>query len=144
MAGGPLGSTSDLLADVLLGEVAGVIALGFASKESLAELAPLSALEAVVSLTTHIGGLPAVASVVLPVASLAETHGTFVNQNGSHQTFRRAVPPQAGVEPAWKVADILAASLGFDLGLGGIREIRKKMTSRTPGLIQQGVAELSI
>ncbi|MBC7173629.1 MAG: molybdopterin-dependent oxidoreductase [Polyangiaceae bacterium] len=104
-----------------------VIALGFASAESLESLAPLAGLEAMISLTTHIGALPAVASVVLPVATHFETHGTFVNGKGIAQTFQRAVPALGGIEPAWHVIGALGAALGVSLGYARIQDIRAEL-----------------
>ena len=118
-----------------------LIALGAASLETLSELAPLTKLDAVISLTSHVGALPATASVVLPVTSVYETHGTFVNAKGMHQTFRRAVPPQVGVEPGWKTVAKLAEALGHDLGLGGLQEIRSKLAATAAASATSGGAE---
>ncbi|MCA9532654.1 MAG: (2Fe-2S)-binding protein [Myxococcales bacterium] len=141
-AGGALDETTeDLLQDILGGEVEAVIALGAASLETLAELEALTKLDAVVSLTSHVGALPATASVVLPVASVFETHGTFVNAKGAHQGFRRAVASQPGVEPGWKTVAKLAEALGHDLGLGGLQDIRSKLAAAAGAGATAGGAE---
>ncbi len=126
-AGRALDDVAKLVADVKSGDVQGIIALGFASAESLDALGPLASLDAVVSLSTHIGPLPAVASVVLPVATHFETHGTFVNAKGLAQTFQRAVPAQAGIDPAWQVATALGEALGVSLGYQRIQDIRAEL-----------------
>lgn len=54
---------------------------------------------------------------ILPIAAFSETDGTFVNAEGSWQTFSAAVPPPGEVRPAWKVLRVLAnqfAVEGFD------------------------------
>jgi NADH-quinone oxidoreductase subunit G len=141
-AGGSLDETTeDLLQDILGGEVEAVIALGAASLETLAELEALTKLDAVISLTSHVGALPATASVVLPVASVFETHGTFVNQKGMHQAFRRAVSAQGGVEPGWKTVAKLAEALGHDLALGGLQDIRTKLAATAGAGATSGGAE---
>ncbi|MBK6579144.1 MAG: (2Fe-2S)-binding protein [Sandaracinaceae bacterium] len=141
-AGGSLDETTeDLLQDILGGEVEAVIALGAASLETLAELEALTKLDAVISLTSHVGALPAAASVVLPVASVFETHGTFVNQKGMHQAFRRAVSAQGGVEPGWKTVAKLAEALGHDLALGGLQDIRTKLAATAGAGATSGGAE---
>ncbi|MFW2390609.1 MAG: 2Fe-2S iron-sulfur cluster-binding protein, partial [Polyangiales bacterium] len=82
-AGGTaLKTLSDLVDDVQTGEIEGVLALGWASAEKLEGLAPLVALDGVVSLSSHVGPLPAVASVAIPVADIFEIDGSFVNAKG--------------------------------------------------------------
>ncbi|MBW1762717.1 MAG: hypothetical protein JRJ64_14720, partial [Deltaproteobacteria bacterium] len=101
--GATLKSVGDLLADVQSGAVQGVLALGWATAEKLEELAPLVALDGVVSLTSHVGALPASASVVIPVADTFEIHGSFVNGKGLTQAFGPTLSPPGGIEPAWKL-----------------------------------------
>lgn len=55
--------------------------------------------------------------VLLPVATFAETSGTYVNLEGKWQSFKGAVPPAGESRPAWKVLRVLANILecpGFD------------------------------
>ena len=132
-AGGALSATvQDLLEDVLAGEITAVLALGFASAETLDVLAPIAKLDAVVSLTSHIGALPAAASVVVPVASVPETHGSFVNGKGVAQSFRRAVPAPAGVEPAWQTVLALATRLGVTLPFASLKDVRAQLSRTNP------------
>ncbi len=124
VAGGALGTVQDLLKDVAAGAVEGVVALGWASAESAADLAPLAALKAHVSLTSNEGALPSVAHVVIPVAVHAETAGTFVNGKGIAQQFKRAVFPPEGVKPAWEVIATLGKELGKDIRFSSLSEVR--------------------
>src|SRR5688572_4934629 len=112
VAGGPLAPLSQLLQDVAAGAVEGAVVLGWASAESVHELAPLSKLKTVISLSSNEGALPGVASVVLPVSSHAESSGTFINRKGIAQTFKRAVFSPEGVKPAWEVVSALSKAAG--------------------------------
>ena len=114
-----------LLEEVQSGEVQGVLALGWASAERLEELAPLLSLDAVVSLTSHVGPLPAAAEVVIPVADTFEVDGSFVNAKGMAQSFRAVLSAPADVEPAWKTIAGLAKALGKDLGFTDLEGLRK-------------------
>ena len=48
------------------------------------------------------------ADVILPVASFAESSGTFVGIDGQWQTYTGAVSPKGESRPAWKVLRVLA------------------------------------
>jgi NADH-quinone oxidoreductase subunit G len=57
------------------------------------------------------------ADVLLPIATFAETSGTYVNAEGGWQSFRGAVSPMGEARPAWKVLRVLGNLLnlaGFD------------------------------
>ncbi|MPQ77007.1 NADH-quinone oxidoreductase subunit NuoG [Hydrogenovibrio sp. JE_KL2] len=47
------------------------------------------------------------ADVMLPIATFAETAGTFVNATGVKQSFKMAVEPQGEAKPAWKIFRVL-------------------------------------
>jgi NADH-quinone oxidoreductase subunit G len=123
--GSTLKSVSDLVTDVQSGAVRGVLALGWATAEKIEELAPLAALEAVASLTSHVGALPAVASVAIPVADIFEVDGSFINEKGMAQAFRAVLSPPARVEPAWKTILGLAGLLRKDLGFRDLQGLRE-------------------
>ncbi len=123
--GAELKSVGDLLADVQNGAVQGVLALGWATKETLDQLAPLLGLDGVVSLTSHVGAMPAVASVAIPVAEIFEIEGSFVNEKGMAQSFRPVLSPPAGVDPAWKTISVLAERLGKSLGFENLEGLRQ-------------------
>lgn len=48
------------------------------------------------------------ADVILPVASFAETSGTYINLDGTWQTIQGVIPPVGEARPAWKVIRVLA------------------------------------
>jgi NADH-quinone oxidoreductase subunit G len=61
--------------------------------------------------------LERVADVLLPIAAFAETSGTFVNADGTWQSFQGAVIPPGEARPGWKVLRVLGNLLdleGFD------------------------------
>ena len=76
------------------------------------------------------------ASIVLPVASWAESFGTFVNAKGMAQTFQRAIPAPAGVDPAWKAIAKIAEELDMSLGFNRVADVRaalaKSAAAATP------------
>ncbi len=120
-----------LLAAVAAGEVQAVLALGAACAEDAATLAPLRGVS-VVSLSSHAGPLGELASVLVPVAAYAEMDGTFVNAKGMAQRFWRAVPPPAGVRPAWETLAALGKELGKDLGFSQLSELRQALPAGAP------------
>ena len=52
------------------------------------------------------------ADVLLPIAPFTETAGTFVNAEGTVQTFNGVVRPFGDTRPAWKVLRVLGSLLG--------------------------------
>lgn len=54
------------------------------------------------------------ADVVLPIATFAETDGTYVNTTGHWQSVGKAVSAPGEARPAWKVLRVMANKLGFD------------------------------
>ena len=121
-------SVRHLVTDVQSGLVESVIALGWASAEHIEELAPLVSLDTVISLTSNLGALPAVASVVVPVASWAEMDGMFVNAKGMAQAFTQALTPPPGIEPAWQVLARIATEAGHSLGFDDVSQIRAQLS----------------
>jgi NADH-quinone oxidoreductase subunit G len=124
-SGATLKPVGDLLADVQSGAVQGVLALGWATAEKLEDLAPLAALDGVVSLASHVGALPAAASVTIPVADIFEIDGSFVNAKSLTQAFQPALCAPDGIEPAWKTISQLAGKLGKELGFKDIEGLRQ-------------------
>jgi anaerobic selenocysteine-containing dehydrogenase len=58
----------------------------------------------------------ALADVVFPAASFAETDGTFTNNAGLVQRVRQSVPPVHQARPDWMITAALAAALNADFG----------------------------
>jgi NADH-quinone oxidoreductase subunit G len=53
-------------------------------------------------------------NVMLPIATFAETAGTFVNINGVKQSFKMACEPKGEAKAAWKILRVLGNMLGLD------------------------------
>ncbi|OOZ36964.1 NADH-quinone oxidoreductase subunit NuoG [Solemya velesiana gill symbiont] len=58
--------------------------------------------------------IEAAADVMLPISSFGETSGTYVNAEGTWQSFAGAVSPKGETRPAWKVLRVLGNMLDID------------------------------
>lgn len=78
------------------------------------------------------------ANVILPIATFAETAGTYVNVEGRWQNFPATVKPVSEVRPAWQVLKVLAKEMkmaGFEYS--STEEISseiKKILDQSPSL----------
>ena len=54
------------------------------------------------------------ADVLLPMATFAETAGTFVNAQGLKQSFKPAATPIGDSKPAWKILRVLGNMMNFE------------------------------
>ena len=77
-------------------------------------LKTLSSGEFVVSLSAYKGNFRQYAHVLLPIAPFTETSGTYVNTEGTVQSFNGVVSPLGDARPAWKVLRVLANLLGLE------------------------------
>jgi NADH-quinone oxidoreductase subunit G len=80
-------------------------------------IATLKSAEFVVALTPYASGAREWANVMLPIAPFTETSGTFVNAQGTAQSFKGTATPRGQSRPAWKVLRVLGNVLhlaGFD------------------------------
>lgn len=71
----------------------------------------------VVAMSPFKGQLENHADVLLPIATFAETSGTYINTQGDVQSFAAATVPAGEARPAWKVLRVLGNLLdlpGFD------------------------------
>jgi NADH-quinone oxidoreductase subunit G len=76
--------------------------------------ASLAASTFVVALTPYASEeLKAVAHVLLPIGTFAETSGTFVSLDGTWQSFAGAAVPVGEARPGWKVLRVLGNLLGL-------------------------------
>ncbi|KWE41108.1 NADH-quinone oxidoreductase subunit NuoG [Burkholderia territorii] len=75
-------------------------------------LAALNQAEMVVVMSPFKHGLDH-ADVLLPIAPFTETAGTYVNAEGSVQSFNGIVRPLGDTRPAWKVLRVLGSLLGL-------------------------------
>lgn len=71
------------------------------------------------------------ASILLPLATLGETAGSFVNLNGRWQTFGGVAQPQGEARPGWRVLRVLGNILGVDgFDYQAVDEIHHEVRSR--------------
>jgi predicted molibdopterin-dependent oxidoreductase YjgC len=63
------------------------------------------------------------ASIVLPLASWAETEGSYTSSTGRVQIARRAFSPRGQARPPWEVVYRLAVALGIEQ----LREVSPKI-----------------
>jgi NADH-quinone oxidoreductase subunit G len=66
----------------------------------------------VVVFDTDYSGITEYADCVLPIATVAETDGTFTNYAGRVQRVRQAFPPPGEAKPGWEALSRLHAKLG--------------------------------
>lgn len=92
-------------------------------------LSQLEKLQTVVVFTSYINdNMLKYADVILPISTSFETHGSFVNMEGSIQYFNAVTTPFKESKPAWKVLRVLANHLlsnGFEYE--NIEAVRKEM-----------------
>jgi NADH-quinone oxidoreductase subunit G len=75
----------------------------------------LRAAETVVAMTTFAGpDLLDAADVLLPMAAVAETAGSYVNLDGTRQAFNAAIKPPGQAREGWKILRRLGEMLGLD------------------------------
>ncbi len=82
--------------------------------DSQQALSALKQAELVVALSPYQHQAVEYAHVLLPVAPFTETAGTFVNTEGTAQSFNGVVKPLGEARPAWKVLRVLGNLLGID------------------------------
>ena len=82
------------------------------------------------------------ADVLLPVSPFSETSGTYVNAEGSWQSFAGAVTPLAETRPAWKVLRVLGNIFeldGFDFITSEDVRDEAKQNANQLGINDRGV-----
>jgi NADH-quinone oxidoreductase subunit G len=103
-----------VLADAAKGTVRAVVLLrtDLAASHGEAAVTQLGEhVDYVAALDTHFTPTAEIADVLLPLATFAETDGTFVNRRGRVQRIREAIQPPAQARPGWMVLSQLRADL---------------------------------
>ncbi|MCQ8897226.1 NADH-quinone oxidoreductase subunit NuoG [Limnobacter humi] len=70
--------------------------------------------EFVVQASAFVGNAKQYADVLLPISPPTETSGTFINIEGTAQTFKAAVKPAGETRPGWKVLRVMGNLLQLD------------------------------
>ena len=81
--------------------------------DSQQALAAMKQAELVVAMSPYQHGAVDYAHVMLPISPFTETAGTFINTEGTAQSFQGVVQPLGETRPAWKVLRVLANLLGL-------------------------------
>ncbi len=81
------------------------------------------------------------AEVVLPLATWAETHGSFVNHRGRSQGFAPARAPLGDALTVWEIAAHISSRLGCELGFDSLAQIRREMLAAGVAMPQSEPAE---
>jgi len=82
------------------------------------------------------------ADLVLPGASYAEKHGTYVNIEGRVQRGERAVFPPGDAREDWTILRAVSDLLGTPLPFDRFDQLRAAMIADTPALGQDGIVDL--
>jgi len=88
--------------------------------------------DTVVALAANQTPVSASAKIVLPLATHAESEGTFVNFDGRAQRFLRAFGANGAVKAGWQWATEILAELGFSYRFGGAFEVFDELAKRLP------------
>ncbi len=94
----------------------------------------LERLELVIVSATHESPVTGMAHVLLPASTHAEDEGTFTNEDGLTQRFRRAFPPRGHARPHWAWAVELSRALGHEVQAASSREVFKLLAPSVPEL----------
>ncbi len=106
--------------------------------DSLATIAALKQAEFVVAMSPFKTMALDYANVILPIAPFTETAGTFVNTEGSVQTFNGVVKPLGDTRPAWKVIRVLGNLLGLNgFEQDSVEAIRKEIAPDLASFVSQ-------
>ncbi|MCX7037499.1 MAG: NADH-quinone oxidoreductase subunit NuoG [Proteobacteria bacterium] len=97
----------------------------------------------VVALTPYASDeLKAVATVMLPIGSFAETSGTYVSLEGRWQSFGGAAQPVGESRPAWKVLRVLGNLLGLQgFAQSTSEEVLAEARAAADGAVPQAVPQ---
>ncbi len=130
-----LKSFAQLTAALDGGQVKALFALGADVPEAdEAFAARVEQLELFVVTATNESAVTAKAHVTLATSTHVEDEGTFTQQGGITQRFRRAYPPRGDSQPHWKWAVDLAKGLGLEMKAASSREVFKALAPAVPEL----------
>lgn len=80
------------------------------------------------------------ADVILPGASYAEKHGTYVNLEGRVQRSEKAVSAPGDAREDWTILRALSEAMGKTLPFDSFAELRAAMAAEVPALASEGLA----
>jgi NADH-quinone oxidoreductase subunit G len=109
------------------GRLTHVVSLGSSTP---ADAPSLKRIQHLVAIASHEGPFASHAEVLLPAASFAEAHGTFVNRNGLLQESERAVAPSGGSRPGFRWVHELRRQLDKPPAWRKLEELRSALSQR--------------
>ena len=95
-----------------------------------ASLAALGRVSTFVLFASNTAALSQHASITLPVATFAETDGTFVNAQGRAQEFKKALAPKGDSVAAWDAIARLGRAMKLDVAYKRFAQVRAALTER--------------
>lgn len=99
-------------------------------------LAALYTAETVVAFSAFKHAASRYADVLLPIAPFTETAGTFVNTEGSVQSFNGVVKPLGDTRPGWKVLRVLGNLMKLDgFEFNSIEDVRADIAADLQGFV---------
>ncbi len=127
--GAPLKPVSELPDAIARKEIDAVIVLGSGVDPRYVE--SLSRVPTII-LATHATLACAASKVVLPVCVTAEMNGSFINEDGRVQAFKRAINAPGDARPAWEIVLDVAQALKADMGVRGFSEVSAAVAKAIP------------
>ncbi len=124
----------ELLSGIRGGSIKALYAAGGELPDLIAFNNVAPGLELLVVAAMNEGALAEKAHVLLPAATHVEDEGTFTQQDGITQRFRRAYPPKGESQPQWKWAAELTRALGGTAAYGNSREVFRDLKAGVPEL----------
>lgn len=116
-----------LEADLIAGEITGLVIFGHELPMSDEALSVASSLDCLVMVTTHEVGLAKHAEVCLPAAAWAERAGTMTNEGGRNQKMSAAYAPVGQAKPAWEIFSDLARACDSTLQYENAQKVFEEM-----------------
>ncbi|MBX7193513.1 MAG: (2Fe-2S)-binding protein [Sandaracinaceae bacterium] len=125
-----LGSLEELVKAVEAREIDTIVSIGWAASQGVDELAALASIPHV-CFSSNIGPLAQVATIVVPIASIAESSGAFTNAQGVVQSFKKAVTAPMGITSGWETLLEVAALAGVDLSMKQLSDVRGALATHS-------------
>jgi NADH-quinone oxidoreductase subunit G len=94
----------------------------------------LAQVEFIAVQATNTSALTDTADVLLPAATHVEDEGSFVQEDGVVQRFRRAFPPRGATRGHWKWAVDIMREFGFPLTYESARDVFRELSPKVPEL----------
>lgn len=123
-------------AEAMIGEVKGLVVVADEPSAAVpvAEVyrSWLTELDCLIALDAFITPTVAASHVALPIASPAESDGTYTNMEGRVQRLRAGASPPGESRPGWWVLSELAAALGLPRAYQTITDVRRDLSAAVP------------